>query len=304
MKKLFLLLFCGLFFWVKSNAQVLHFNTAIVNTAPSPATVYIKIKKPMDFNFGRITLTSLHDSANTHLINVYFDLTSCTNTTLLANWYDTLYSINATFPFDLKIYSIIDTTFHCPSNPTPIKVDSVFFTASQIIALPISFTYITAYKNGNFGFIKWAVDEQANCEKYIVQKAGKNGVFNDVDNVFPDNTKQYTWLDEKLFAGDNFYRIKAVNKDGSFKISSTVRLTDKKERFLVFPNPAKDEINVVGNGIGAVTITNSIGKILLKQKITVIGTTQIDISSLERDVYFLQVQDVSGKFETTKFVKD
>jgi len=74
--------------------------------------------------------------------------------------------------------------------------------------------------------------------------------------------------------------------------------------FSIFPNPAKNQINVktANNNIQTIEILSIIGQQLINST-AIEGLTNIDISSLIQGVYLLKVIDKNGNSQTTKFIK-
>lgn len=297
MKKALLLLSIFFLALTKSHSQTLYFDTVIVNKGVNPPTVYFRIKKVFEFNFDRITITPLNDSNNTQVINVYFQFDSCVVSSLLINRFDSTYSFNATFPFSLKVYSILDTTIHCPAHPiAPMYRDSFFLTANQIITLPIFFTHINAQTNNKSTLIKWGVGEESNVKSYVVERSDKSQKFNTIAEISPKQIREYSWIDEQPLSGGNYYRIKAINKDGSYKYSPVVNTKMVSGGLTVYPNPIKNnELHLNWNNIRSEKITvqlySSDGKLVFTKNISAnsISTTVIELpNSIKRGIYFLK----------------
>jgi len=74
--------------------------------------------------------------------------------------------------------------------------------------------------------------------------------------------------------------------------------------FVVYPNPAKDKINIQTNSlqINTVTILNSVGQVVNKYS-DVSVEDELDISNLAKGMYFISVAN-SEVTITKTFVKD
>ncbi|MCR4829665.1 MAG: leucine-rich repeat protein [Bacteroidales bacterium] len=63
---------------------------------------------------------------------------------------------------------------------------------------------------------------------------------------------------------------------------------------IVYPNPATDRLTLqVSEGCRSVELVNALGKTVLSKEIAT-GNTDIDVSSLERGIYFLRLQTIDG----------
>ncbi|MEH6763990.1 MAG: T9SS type A sorting domain-containing protein [Aequorivita antarctica] len=81
----------------------------------------------------------------------------------------------------------------------------------------------------------------------------------------------------------------------------------QKNEFLLYPNPAKDKLFLSATNPTEnlkVKIFNIEGKLLSNQEIELQNQTSIDVSNLSSGMYFLNIEDESGKMEVKKFIKE
>lgn len=75
-------------------------------------------------------------------------------------------------------------------------------------------------------------------------------------------------------------------------------------RFAVYPNPAEDKLYITAeNNIQKLAISNIVGKEIQTFNVVSSGSTEIDISQLERGIYFITVHGMNGRPATAKFIK-
>lgn len=101
-----------------------------------------------------------------------------------------------------------------------------------------------------------------------------------------------------------------VDIDGKFTYSKIVAIkVDGNENVLqIFPNPARDILNVQTTGINGnsiLEITDITGRKVKKENITLNGTTSIpiDLNNLQKGTYILLVKG-GALYEQIKFVKE
>jgi hypothetical protein len=83
-----------------------------------------------------------------------------------------------------------------------------------------------------------------------------------------------------------------------------IKTFNTQSGFFMSPNPATSELVVSsGSHIGKVTIVDALGKIVLTQDANYSLQTTINIGSLNKGIYFLQMNDGS-QISTQKFIKD
>jgi hypothetical protein len=108
-----------------------------------------------------------------------------------------------------------------------------------------------------------------------------------------------------------YYRLKMIEKDGSFKNSNIVsfRLSNVKGGISIMPNPAISFVNIkvaaIKDGTAAVKVIDMLGKVVLTQNskvLTGINTfTFNNLSSLSAGTYTVQVM-VDGMLYNEKLI--
>lgn len=106
-----------------------------------------------------------------------------------------------------------------------------------LTTLPVHFISVKAYWQNSKPEVEWNVGTEDNLQKYIVQRSADGRQFTDAGSINATGRDKYTWLDMHPFDRKNYYRIKAVDTDGSFKYSNIVMInTDKTETAItVYP---------------------------------------------------------------------
>lgn len=86
--------------------------------------------------------------------------------------------------------------------------------------------------------------------------------------------------------------------------TTNVKSVTQNSGFFISPNPATSELFVsAASHFGKVNITDALGKIVLSHDANYTAQTTINISSLSKGVYFLQVND-GANVTTKKFIKE
>ena len=90
----------------------------------------------------------------------------------------------------------------------------------------------------------------------------------------------------------------------TFAVNTSFQSYNKVSNVLVSPNPATNELFVASaSHFGKVVIIDALGKTVLSHDANYAAQTTINISSLSKGVYFLQVSD-GANLTTKKFIKD
>lgn len=109
--------------------------------------------------------------------------------------------------------------------------------------LPVRFTTVKAAKQDRGIMVDWNVATENNVAHYEVEKSANGEQFTKSATVAVRNNNSaaaYSWLDVHPFSGNNFYRIKAVDNDGSVRYSNIVKVKiGGNGEIMVYPNPVK-----------------------------------------------------------------
>ena len=113
----------------------------------------------------------------------------------------------------------------------------------------------------------------------------------------------YVFFDNDPIKGNNYYRLKMMDKDGSFEYSPVEKIYNGDEQSVsLYPNPAAKTVTVKGiQGFENLSITDMYGKKLIERTIRQNAET-IDISTLANGIYTIQLTS-KGKRKTLKLVK-
>ena len=86
--------------------------------------------------------------------------------------------------------------------------------------LPVNFTSIKAFQKGVNVDVEWNVGTEDQLKHYVIERSFDGRLFTEVGTVAAIGKGSYSWSDIKPMDGSNFYRIRAVDLDESFKYSS------------------------------------------------------------------------------------
>lgn len=173
-------------------------------------------------------------------------------------------------------------------------------------ALPVSLLNFDAKKEGNQAILSWATTWETNSDYFEVQQSANAKNWFALGKVYAagnsKDSKSYTFTDEFPVQGQNHYRLRMVDKDGSESISKIRSLMfENGTNAVVYPNPAKSKIDIKGielAKITKITILSTDGKELL----TFSNSQQLDVASLSNGIYFVKILEKNGNSHTSKVV--
>ena len=189
-------------------------------------------------------------------------------------------------------------------------------------SLPVNLVSFSGYCEGNKNVLKWTtVSEQNNLGFWLecLSNGINYSVLAFVHSLAVDGNSNkllnYSFNDSNLAGNKQYYRLRQVDIDGHEKLSRVVLIKAAKPSIFspggLFPNPAKNQVNLVLTTPVSDQLTLLImdqnGK-LLKQQAGGVGagssTISVDISSLAPGIYILKVSFSSnGETMVSKFIK-
>ena len=170
-------------------------------------------------------------------------------------------------------------------------------------SLPVDNLTISATKSGNAAIIKWNNSNEGNTNHYELESSNKGKDFKLIykASVANNNTGNYSFADPSVNDGIEYYRIKAVEKDGSFRYSKVVFITTHKNSYSIYPNPATTEINVHGTTDKSTLIISDMSGRIVLNKALFNNNNSINVSNLKPGTYTAAIQTEEG-ITTTKLV--
>ncbi len=224
------------------------------------------------------------------------------NDTLLASMTneDTLL-ISSAGKYECKV---IDPATNCPLDTTSY---AIVYNCSIV---PLRLLSFNATRHDKTNLLHWHTSQETNVHHFGIQRSYDGKTYFPIGTAIP-GLGQYYFTDEFPLEGYNYYRLKIVDKDGSYTYSP-VRTVNRKPGFTVnlFPNPVSNELQVkVGSEKQTqlqVQVAGIEGAILLSAKWNVNKGTSLktlDISWLKSGVYFLEMLTSTGEQHVLKFKK-
>src|SRR5690606_2899906 len=96
-------------------------------------------------------------------------------------------------------------------------------TAGQTGSLPVTLASFTAAKEGNVAQLAWSTSFETNSDYFEVQRSTDGKRFGVLDKVpawtESQTLRRYSFTDKLPESGSNIYRLKMVDKDGTFAYS-------------------------------------------------------------------------------------
>jgi hypothetical protein len=191
-----------------------------------------------------------------------------------------------------------------------VRTDAVNVNVTS--ALPVTLNYLKGDLAGKFNNLTWATSHETNLDHFEILRSTDGVVFNTIGRL-PAGRNTYTFTDDKAPAGTSYYRLKNVDKDGAFRYSDIIVITNNGPVLALskYPNPVLDVLNVVVQGevYGKIEISiiNPEGRLVNKQTVNKQGLSwkgTVNTAHLQKGVYTIQVLQPGKMKEVSSFVKE
>lgn len=179
------------------------------------------------------------------------------------------------------------------------------------IVLPVELISFEALKENKSIKLTWSTASETNNDRFEIEKSYDGLRYDKIGQVNGMGTtnqrKDYQFTDDFPYWGTNYYRLKQVDSDGSYKYSviQAVKIDSKRQdHFLVYPNPATTEIMLLGENeeIETISIYGIDGT--FKENLRIINNSRIDVSFLESGTYLLKIRALNGNYFWTRLIKN
>jgi hypothetical protein len=152
----------------------------------------------------------------------------------------------------------------------------------KMAVLPVRFATVSAGQKNIDIEVKWVVENELNVSKYEIELSADGSKFTAGGTVSANGHGSYAWIDGNVAKGENFYRIKSINRDGSFEYSRIVKVSVQKSKdpFTVYPNPVSDglialKLNNLSAGTYTTRLVNNAGQLISKNVINHSGGSSV-----------------------------
>ena len=220
-------------------------------------------------------------------------------------------------------------TFNIPGNQIPAGADTTLFIRVQDSTegkwsltvfkdsariLPLTLLNFTVVKQNKLAQLNWQTTNEVNTYYFNIQRSTDGLNFTTIGTVAARGNSSannnYSFADDVSTAasGKLYYRLKMVDKDGSFSYSRIAYITiDAADiKITVTPNPAHDYF-IVSNYTNTaankakIIVRDLQGRTLLTQDFTNGTGQKINVSALTKGMYFVSIV-TQNKIQTTKLL--
>ncbi len=170
--------------------------------------------------------------------------------------------------------------FDCLGPCSLLPIDLVYFRAEEAGDHRVDLVWATA---SELDFDHFEIQRSVDGESYIAvdRVPGRGGLAQQTD---------YHYMDEEALSGDNFYRLKQVDLDGTVSYSP-VEVVTFRRGLMILPNPTSDWVYVSGlvDPISGYRIFDQSGRQVVAVERTIEPDMGIDLRLLTAGLYSLEI---------------
>ncbi len=199
--------------------------------------------------------------------------------------------------------------------------DGVFTFGFNNVLLPVELVDLAAKARGQVIDVTWVTAKEENLAYFVVQRSRDGKNFTDLGKVAPkggDALQTYRLTDQYPVSGNNYYRLRQVDTDGSVTFSKTVvaqpgSQAAAKGELVLYPNPLEgyqSVINVVVpeevTGSVRVSVVDLKGQPVYSQQHYTTGQRSVAVSLGQRlptGMYIVHVVSDAGIFQKKLVVR-
>ena len=188
------------------------------------------------------------------------------------------------------------------------------FATVPITPLPVTGLELTAQKQQETIELKWQTKSELNNDYFVAERSADGRNYENLGTVAASNNIRggnYQLTDIKPLHGDNFYRVKQVDKNGAFVYSKVVRvnMSGTSNGFYVVQNPVNDvlilNISTAEAQKVQLIVRDAAGRTILHSEQQVAAGTsncRMPVDKLSQGAYFISVMMKEGA-QTATFIR-
>jgi hypothetical protein len=233
---------------------------------------------------------------------------------------------NITLSIIVLLFSLTSISQQIISVSPNLSYDFINTANSNLVSPDIIYTVGSGKATGQTEFIPWTMRSVNGGVNWNVFK--KNNLYYMVffnkdtalaltNRLYDNNSKYYTVISstknnftnyDSIVLDSNAYNVDLIKGNNCIYLTfRTYAQPDSQATYRsVFPNPAKEEVNIQTSGFfnmnTSIRVYDAAGKQVLETKLQIPQTT-IDISGLDKGIYFLKILNGDGEF-VEKLIKD
>ncbi|MEO5967985.1 MAG: T9SS type A sorting domain-containing protein [Ferruginibacter sp.] len=185
------------------------------------------------------------------------------------------------------------------------------YDTNNVVPVTLLYFYVTKQQSPNRVLLNWATVSENNVEKFLIERSSDAQTFNFLLEELAvgriDERTNYNRLDDSPLQGQSFYRLKKLDRDGSYSYSEVVPI-NFSENFGItaYPNPTTDFVQLLYNGTDHQNLNYFLTDIngrRIKEGLLKTSSTKIVLNNITSGVYILTVMKDGKIIKNFRIIK-
>lgn len=173
-------------------------------------------------------------------------------------------------------------------------------------ALPVTLTNLKAIpQEPKTVSVQWTTTSETNFDRFELEHSLNPREHFKMIATLPAGQPEYSHQHLQPSIGTtNYYRLKMIDRDGSFAYSKLTSALIRAEGGLtISPNPAKEKVLLTSSsGIASIRLLSIDGRIVLEQTANGANSMEVTLPKVSTGLYFVQITTRAGTIERKKII--
>lgn len=179
--------------------------------------------------------------------------------------------------------------------------------------MSVTLTEFKGFRQQSTNHLTWKTSSETHHKAFEVERSTDGNTFKKWATVVSQSKNgnshtpfEYSIEDNQPLSITTYYRLKLIDFDGKWDYSPTVAIegTTENRPLSIYPNPANDYVILEHISSDAhIELYDVLGKKIFSQKATT-NSLKVDISTLNKGIYFLKVSQKDTDSHIGKFIKE
>lgn len=241
---------------------------------------------------------------------LYYNGVLVTNNQVIANFDPFLLQMKLTNPGTVSVdfqYNILDAAGIASGSAASYVISWAF-------PLPVTINSFTLTKNEKNVLLQWSTASEQNSKVFIIERStsGISGNWKTIGTIpsagNSNSELHYSFSDVLPATGNNFYRLKMIDRDGTFSLSDirSTSFTGDGLTLRAYPNPVSNVLKLMRDadvtGTTHAQLLDQNGRVLRILQLTE-TSTDVDMSALPKGIYQIKYFRKDGSAATLTIAK-
>ena len=199
--------------------------------------------------------------------------------------------------------------------PGSADASGSYFTKTNQSALPVTLAAFKVTKEAQAALLAWSTTEETNADRFVIERSADAKSWQLLGEQTAQNrgkeTNAYSFVDAYPVAGINYYRLKMIDRDGTYSYSRvrSISFDQTRVQVVVYPNPVSERLYLKDAGgktlpdgyVAGLSVVDTKGATVIKSTDPV-SSGGLDLRHLQTGMYVVVISLTDGTLSTHKVI--